>query len=203
VRSLRDLDLGALWQQRPDGNLQSPPSWVHDTDRPISPLRAAKDLQGSTTKRVKGVEDLNIRIYPRSGYCGRGCHHPHVHCIVPGGGPSADGTRWIGCRPGFFLPVKVLSRLYRRVFLTRLQAAFHAGQPASLAIWRALGRLRQATVRRTRADARVSRPIYPSRRRLLAVPEPAPPAPAADYRERYQQLTGRSLGLCPGCAVAA
>jgi len=55
-------------------------------------------------------------------------HHPHVHCVVPGGGPSADRTCWIGCRPGFFLPVKVLSRLYRRLFLTRLQAAFDAGQ---------------------------------------------------------------------------
>ena len=55
-------------------------------------------------------------------------HHPHVHCVVPGGGPSADRTRWIACRPGFFLPVKVLSRLYRRLFLTRLQAAFDMGQ---------------------------------------------------------------------------
>src|SRR5258708_5970888 len=55
-------------------------------------------------------------------------HHPHVHCVVPGGGPSADRTRWVGCRPGFFLPVKVLSRLYRRFFLTRLKAAFDAGQ---------------------------------------------------------------------------
>jgi hypothetical protein len=35
-------------------------------------------------------------------------HHPHVHCVVPGGGPSLDGTRWVGCRPGFFLPVRVL-----------------------------------------------------------------------------------------------
>src|SRR5260370_5268881 len=55
-------------------------------------------------------------------------HHPHVHCLVPGGGPSADRTRWVACRPGFFLPVKVLSRLYRRLFLTRLRAAFDAGQ---------------------------------------------------------------------------
>jgi transposase-like zinc-binding protein/putative transposase len=38
-------------------------------------------------------------------------HHPHVHCVVPGGGPSLDGTRWVACRPGFFLPVRVLSRL--------------------------------------------------------------------------------------------
>ena len=46
-------------------------------------------------------------------------HHPHVHCVVPGGGPSLDGTRWIACRPGFFLPVRVLSRLFRRLFLER------------------------------------------------------------------------------------
>ena len=54
-------------------------------------------------------------------------HHPHIHCVVPGGGLAADGTRWIGCRPRFFLPIHVLSRLYRRLFLTRLQAAFNAG----------------------------------------------------------------------------
>ena len=67
MRSLRDLDLGALWQQHPDGNLQAPPSWVHDTDRPISPLRSAKDPQGNTMKRVKGVEDLNICIIGAQG----------------------------------------------------------------------------------------------------------------------------------------
>src|SRR3974390_1048522 len=54
-------------------------------------------------------------------------HHPHVHCVVPGGGPLLDGTRWVSCRPGFFLPVRVLSRLYRRLFLESLQAAFEAG----------------------------------------------------------------------------
>jgi hypothetical protein len=54
--------------------------------------------------------------------------HPHLHCIVPGGGPSPDGTRWIACRPGFFLPVRVLSRLFRRLFLEGLRAAFEAGQ---------------------------------------------------------------------------
>jgi Putative transposase/Transposase zinc-binding domain len=55
-------------------------------------------------------------------------HHPHVHCVVPGGGPSRDGARWIACRPGFFLPVRVLSRLFRRLFLDELRAAFDAGQ---------------------------------------------------------------------------
>jgi hypothetical protein len=50
-------------------------------------------------------------------------HHPHVHCIVPGGGVSSDGQRWIACRKGFFLPVRVLSRLFRRIFLEKLVAA--------------------------------------------------------------------------------
>jgi hypothetical protein len=52
-------------------------------------------------------------------------HHPHIHCIVPGGGLSPDGQRWIACRKGFFLPVRVLSRLFRRLFLEKL-AALHA-----------------------------------------------------------------------------
>jgi hypothetical protein len=50
-------------------------------------------------------------------------HHPHVHMIVPGGGISFDGKRWVSCRPGFFLPVRVLSRLFRRLFLEKLIAA--------------------------------------------------------------------------------
>jgi hypothetical protein len=55
-------------------------------------------------------------------------HHPHVHCVVTGGGLSRDGTRWVACRPGFFLPVRVLSRLFRRLFLTSLHDAFDAGR---------------------------------------------------------------------------
>jgi Putative transposase/Transposase zinc-binding domain len=54
-------------------------------------------------------------------------HHPHVHMIVPGGGISRDGTRWVSCRPGFLLPVRVLSGLFRRLFLERLAAAHAAG----------------------------------------------------------------------------
>jgi len=54
-------------------------------------------------------------------------HHPHLHCVVPGGGLSPDGARWVACRPGFFLPVRVLSRLFRRLFLQHLQAAYDAG----------------------------------------------------------------------------
>jgi hypothetical protein len=55
-------------------------------------------------------------------------HHPHVHCLVPGGGLSSDGRRWVACRPGFFLPVRVLSRLFRRLFLENLKAAFESGR---------------------------------------------------------------------------
>ena len=55
-------------------------------------------------------------------------HHPHVHIIVPGGGLSPDGERWTACRPGFFLPVRVLSRLFRRLFLTGLEAVHRAGR---------------------------------------------------------------------------
>src|SRR3954463_4231987 len=72
MRLLRDLDFGAFGQQHPDGNLQSPPGWVHDTNRPVSPLRSAKDLQASTTKRGKGVEDLNIGITRAQGIVGVG-----------------------------------------------------------------------------------------------------------------------------------
>ena len=54
-------------------------------------------------------------------------HHPHVHCVVPGGGLSSDGTRWVAARPNFFLAIRPLAQLFRRLFLERLQAAFEAG----------------------------------------------------------------------------
>lgn len=54
--------------------------------------------------------------------------HPHLHCIVPGGGFDPSGQRWIGCRPGFFLPVRVLSRFFRRTFLEALQSAYDKDQ---------------------------------------------------------------------------
>src|SRR5262249_46938903 len=57
-------------------------------------------------------------------------HHPHVHMIVPGGGISLDGTRWVRCKPGFLLPVGVLSRLFRRLFLAALADAHAAGRLA-------------------------------------------------------------------------
>ena len=84
-------------------------------------------------------------------------HHPHVHCVVPGGGLSLDGTRWIACRPGFFLPVRVLSRLFRRLFLEHphprlLRRPRQLGRPgrlraASRRVASArMGRLRQAAL---------------------------------------------------------
>jgi len=55
-------------------------------------------------------------------------HHPHVHCVVPGGGLSADGSRWVACRDDFFLPVRVLSRVFRGKFLAGLRMAFERGR---------------------------------------------------------------------------
>lgn len=54
--------------------------------------------------------------------------HPHLHCVVPGGGLSPDGERWVSCQPDFFLPVRVLSRLFRRLLLEALQTAFDSGK---------------------------------------------------------------------------
>lgn len=81
-------------------------------------------------------------------------YHPHLHCIVPGGGPSLDGTRWIACRPNFFLPVRVLSRLFRRLFLEALRTTFEVGQLqffgdlADLADPQAFARLMASATRR-------------------------------------------------------
>jgi hypothetical protein len=57
-------------------------------------------------------------------------HHPHLHMIVPGSGLSRDGKKWLACRPGFFLPVRVLSRLFRRLFLKKLACAHASGRLA-------------------------------------------------------------------------
>ena len=89
-------------------------------------------------------------------------HHPHVHCLVPGGGLSLDGTRWVSCRPGFFLPVRVLSRLFRRLFLEKLGAAFEAGK---LGFFGALARLADPAVfaRRLAALRRIEWVVYAKR----------------------------------------
>ena len=111
-------------------------------------------------------------------------HHPHLHVIVPGGGVSLDGARWVSCRPGFFLPVRVLSQLFRRLFLKKLLTAHEAGRlqlfgnHAPLADAQAfatyLAPLRRAEwvvyskrpFRRPRGSAGLSLALYPSRRHL-------------------------------------
>jgi hypothetical protein len=120
-------------------------------------------------------------------------HHPHIHMIVPGGGLSADGERWIASRPGFFLPVRVLSRLFRRLFLGMLATA-HAearlaffGLQETLAVPRAFARLRrlrqaaapgrmgdlcQSPARRPQASAGLSGALHSPDRNLQAAPDP-------------------------------
>jgi hypothetical protein len=69
--------------------------------------------------------------------------HPHLHCVVPGGGLSPDGQRWVSCSPDFFLSVRVLSSLFKRLFLEALQAAFDVGK---LQFFHSLEPLREAVV---------------------------------------------------------
>jgi hypothetical protein len=104
-------------------------------------------------------------------------HHPHLHCVVPGGGISADGTRWIGCRPGFFLPVKVLSRLFRRLFLERLEKAFLAGK---LAFFSSLQPLREHA-----AFLRHLAPVRTNEWVVYAKPPFGGPHQVLDYVGRY------------------
>ena len=77
-------------------------------------------------------------------------HHPHLHCVVAGGGPSADGSRWIACRRNFFLPVRVLARLFRRLFLEYLRRALEADK---LSFFGSLAPLRDCRVFRRHLSA--------------------------------------------------
>ena len=104
-------------------------------------------------------------------------HHPHLHCVVPGGGLSPDGQRWIACRPGFFLPVRVLSRLFRRRFLTMLQQAFAAG---SLTFHNALPKLTDP-----RAFARYLAPTARAEWVVYAKPPFGGPQRVLEYLGRY------------------
>jgi hypothetical protein len=104
-------------------------------------------------------------------------HHPHLHCVVPGGGLSPDGQRWVCCRPGFFLPVRVLSRLFRRLFLESLQRAFDAG---TLQFFAALEPLRQPG-----AFARLAAQMKACEWVVYAKPPFAGPQQVLDYVGRY------------------
>jgi hypothetical protein len=103
--------------------------------------------------------------------------HPHLHCVVPGGGISPDDTRWISCRPRFFLPVRVLSRLFRRLFLKYLQEAFDSGK---LRFFTSLEALRDPQVFRRHLDSvrNVDWVVY-------AKPPFAGPQQVVDYVGRY------------------
>ena len=104
-------------------------------------------------------------------------HHPHLHCVVPGGGLSPDGQRWIGCRPGFFLPVRVLSRLFRRRFLAMLREAFAAG---ALQFFNALAELQDPA-----AFARYVAPTVRADWVVYAKPPFGGPQRVLDYLGRY------------------
>ncbi len=104
-------------------------------------------------------------------------HHPHLHCVVPGGGLSPDGQRWVACRPGFFLPVRVLSRLFRRLFLESLQKAFDSGK---LQFFAALEPLRDSVAfARYLARAKTSEWVVYAKRPF------AGPQQVLDYVGRY------------------
>ena len=131
-------------------------------------------------------------------------HHPHVHGIVPGGGLSLDRQQWVPCRPGFFLPVRVLSRLFRRRFLEELDQAHRAGQlqffgeyahltsPADFARWLAPLRACEWVVYAKRPFAgpaavlaylsRYTHRVAISNRRLLALDERGVTFRWKDYR---------------------
>jgi hypothetical protein len=104
-------------------------------------------------------------------------HHPHVHMIVPGGGIALDGTRWVPSRPAFLLPVRVLGKLFRRLFLIRLIALHQAGQ---LAFFGALAHLTER-----RAFLRHLAPVRKKRWAIYAKPPFAGPEAVLAYLSRY------------------
>jgi Putative transposase/Transposase zinc-binding domain len=103
--------------------------------------------------------------------------HPHLHCVVPGGGLSPDRTRWISCRTGFFLPVAVLSMLFRRLFLEALERAFRAGE---LHFFSSLLPLKERNAFRRYLD-----PVRRTNWVVFAKPPFAGPEKVLDYVGRY------------------
>jgi hypothetical protein len=138
-------------------------------------------------------------------------HHPHVHGIVPGGGLSLDGERWVACKPGFFLPVRVLSRLFRRRFLEALDTAHRAGRlhffgehaaladASAFAAWRAPLRQGEWVVYAKRPFAgpaavlaylsRYTHRVAISNRRLVALDERGVTFRWKDYRAKGRTRT--------------
>jgi hypothetical protein len=104
-------------------------------------------------------------------------HHPHLHCVVAGGGLSPAGDRWIPCRPRFFLPVRVLSALFRRLFLEQLEQAFATGK---LKFFNSLAGLADG-----RKFARYLAPLGKRKWVVYAKPPFAGPQEVVDYVGRY------------------
>ncbi|MBZ5723279.1 MAG: IS91 family transposase [Acidobacteriia bacterium] len=104
-------------------------------------------------------------------------HHPHLHCVIPGGGLSPDGLRWVACRPNFFLPVRVLARRFRHVLLEALDDAFQTGQ---LHFGSSLAHLRDR-----RAFARYLAATRRTDWAVFAKPPFAGPRQVLDYVGRY------------------
>ncbi len=104
-------------------------------------------------------------------------HHPHLHCVVAGGGLSPDGDRWISCRPRFFLPVRVLSSLFRRLFLDQLEQAFATGK---LQFFNSLASLQDRL-----KFARYLAPLRKLKWVVYAKPPFAGPQQVVDYVGRY------------------
>ena len=104
-------------------------------------------------------------------------HHPHIHMIVPGGGLSPDGGRWISSRPAFLLPVRVLGKLFRRLFLTRLMALYEAGR---LGFYGGIAHLTDR-----RAFVRHLAPVRKKRWVVYAKPPFAGPQAVLAYLSRY------------------
>ena len=104
-------------------------------------------------------------------------HHPHIHMIVPGGGISLDGERWISSRPAFLLPVRVLGALFRRLFLTRLLALYDSGK---LGFFGSMAHLAER-----RAFLRHMSPVRKKRWVVYAKPPFAGPEAVLAYLSRY------------------
>jgi hypothetical protein len=104
-------------------------------------------------------------------------HHPHLHCVVPGGGIEPNGERWVSCRPGFFLPVRVLSRLFRRLFIAELQLAFDHGE---LQFFNSLEALRNRV-----AFAKYLAPVSRAEWVVYAKPPFGGPKQVLEYLGRY------------------
>ena len=105
---------------------RSPPSRPEQSRRLRDPVRGVgrSDDDARPNPRRLGAQIGVVAVLHTWGQTLT--HHPHVHCVAPSGGLSLDGTRWVAGRPNFFLAVKPLSRLFRRLFLERLRAAFDA-----------------------------------------------------------------------------